>query len=108
VDVTSQYIHEHGSYYLMHHGNVRFMCDQVAIAFAEKDRTVLKHGDPKSIWDWWQENRQKYSLLFGTVSVATLPRGFPVEEINRILDFGRIDASQTVKAELQELEGLWP
>jgi hypothetical protein len=40
--------------------------------------------------------------------VATLPRGFPVEEINRILDFGRIDASKTVKAELQELEGVWP
>jgi hypothetical protein len=98
------YTHEHGSYYLRSESghSIRLMCDQVAIAFAEKDLTVLKHGRPEDIQAWWKERRHEAEPLFGPVSIATFPRRFPVEELNKIIfDFRRLDASSLIKAELE-------
>lgn len=100
------YTHEHGSYYLIEHGSIRLMTDQVAIAFAEKDLQVLNHGSPESVLSWWRSRRPSAEFLFGPVSVATLPRGFPVEDLNRIIGTRRLDASALVAAEAQKLGGL--
>ncbi len=96
------YTHEHGSYYLIENGNIQLMTDQVAIAFAEKELTVLKHGSPESINTWWSNRGPAAEMLFGPVSIATFPRGFPVKELNKIVfDFRRLDASSLIKLELE-------
>jgi len=98
------YTFEHGSYYLFKGttNHPSLMCDQVAVAFAEKDLTVLKHGRPEDIQQWWRESREQAEPLFGPVSIATFPRRFPVDELNKIIfDFRRLDASTLVRAELE-------
>lgn len=97
------YTHEHGSYYLREGSTIRLMCDQVAVAFAEKDLQVLKHGSPESVQKWWQKRRLAAEPLFGPITIATFPRGFPVEEINRIVERRRLDAPSLVELETAEV-----
>jgi hypothetical protein len=98
------YTHEHGSYYLIENGNIRLMTDQVAVAFAEKDLNILKHGSPEAVHKWWDARRPSAELLFGPVSIATFPRGFPVDHINRIIEHRRLNASSLVQLEHERRE----
>jgi len=77
---------EFGSYYLKdEHGNVLYMCDQVAFVYDQKLGCLLKHGSPEDMMKWWREGKKKAAGLFEDIRVMALPRGFDVEEINRCL-----------------------
>jgi hypothetical protein len=102
-NVPIQYTSEFGSYYLIEDGNIRHMTDQVAIAFAEQDLCVLQYGPPADVLAWWARRRPSAEFLFGPVSVATLPRNFPLEDLNRIIGTRRLDASVLTRAELSKL-----
>jgi hypothetical protein len=88
----AHYTHEYGSYYLRMPGSstIHLMCDQVAVAYAVKDGFLFKHGNPEVILKWWKEKRHEAEPLFGELAVITLPLGYPVEKINRALDFKSI------------------
>jgi len=94
--VTPQYTHEHGSYYLIENGNIRLMTDQVSVAYGEKEGTILKHGSLEGVQAWWKSRRHAAEPLFGPVTIATFPRGFPVAEINRLIGVGRINPARLV------------
>lgn len=88
----SHYELKWGSYYLLEdHKNLRgehdiiLMTDQVAIAFDAETNTMLKHGAPDAVKKWMADNKDKTPGLFADIQVMTLPRGMPVDEINRVL-----------------------
>lgn len=91
-----RYTLEYGSYYLRSpsrapHGkmsdDILLMCDQVAFAFVVADRAMLKHGRLDDVTEWWKQNRDAASPLFGEIQVMVLPLKFPVDLINHVLDF---------------------
>jgi hypothetical protein len=83
----SHYTLEYGSYYLRedHNNAIISTTDQVAIAFDATMNVMLKHGPPEHVMQWWEENKKKAPGLFDDIQVMKLPRGAPVEEINRVL-----------------------
>lgn len=66
------------------------MSDEVAMVVAGLDGgenvALIKHGEPKQLRVWWNENREKYRPLFGELTMVTFPSKFPAEEINTILE----------------------
>ena len=76
----AKYSIEHGSYYLRREGsdNIELMCDQVGIAYMDEG-ILVKHGDYKKVETYAKENG---------VNFLRLPRGFPVDIINRCIENG--------------------
>lgn len=75
---------EHGSYYLKtESGQIRFMTDEVAIAFSAQELILLKHGRPEDVARWlsWAANQ---NTIFGRLII--LQGKLPIDVLNRILD----------------------
>jgi hypothetical protein len=98
---VTRYTHKFGSYYLEdEHGNILLMTNQVAVAYAEQGFTLLKHGSANDVLAYVKDLESKGAkALFGPIVVATFPRGYPVEKLNRLLD-----TSGYMEVLLQELE----
>lgn len=79
------YTVEYGSYYLRReNGDVALMTDQVAVAYDVDSYAMMKHGSPDQVLAWHRENAPKLRHI-AELAVVTFPRGFDVEELNRVL-----------------------
>lgn len=87
-DPTPRWTHEFGSYYLRGPtGDIRWMTDQVALGYdvTSEGPVLMKHGPPEMVAEWAKRAAAAYreAGIEPEVAMLTLPRGFPVDEINR-------------------------
>ena len=98
---------ENGSYYQRSRGgHIEKMCDQVTIAFSNKEGvgwTIHCHGALSSVQAWWTKNQPEYRDMFGEINLITFPPKFDVDRINRFLEL-----PAQLGALLREQEGLEP
>lgn len=80
--------YEYGSYYLRSGNSIVIMTDEIAVCFDKDNFVVHKVGNPddvnrwmvdaqKRVRDYWPEMAEAFVMM-------TLPKGFDVEEINRL------------------------
>ena len=81
-----------GSYYLMRGTEIVLMTDQVAFAYDDtigpESVVMHKHGNPQYVKDWMVKTNREMATagVDWRIKMVKLPRGFPVEVLNRVLD----------------------
>jgi len=65
--------------------------DEVSVCFDKTDSVLLKHGDPKKVYKYYEETRRKIALLNDfdggmLFDICFIQGRFPVEEVNKCLD----------------------
>lgn len=82
-----RYVLKFGSYYLENeNGEVLLMTDRVAVAYDNESFTLLKHGALDQVMVYMKGLEARSPELSSSIVVATFPRNYPVENLNRLLD----------------------
>lgn len=93
------YTYESGSYYLKEElqlktplsNDIIFMTDEVAILFDAESFTLMKHGRPETVQEWYNDAKAKcegkqdvYDLLIKPL--VMLIGKFDVDELNKVIN----------------------
>lgn len=83
------YKFEHGSYYFYSNEQMTFMTDEISICYDAESMTLHKHGNPKSVLNWFNKSKQKLEVAgFHDIAnnLCIISGYFPVEELNILVN----------------------